>query len=102
MIVVSAPLPPDAPASLTATALGSSSIGLTWVNLAIDQTEVRVERCRGTGCTAFVQVATLPGTAASFTDAGLAARTTYRYRVRAHNAGGDSAYSNIASARTRR
>ena len=102
MIVVSAALPPDAPASLTAVALGSSSIRLTWTNLAVDQTEIRVERCRGTSCTAFVQVAALPGTATSMTDAGLAARTTYRYRVRAHNATGDSAYSNVASARTTR
>ena len=100
MIVVSAPLPPDAPASLTAVALGSNSIGLTWTNLAVDQTEIRVERCRGTGCTGCVEVAALPGTETSMTDAGLAARTTYRYRVRAHNATGDSAYSNVASART--
>jgi PKD repeat protein len=102
MIVVSASLPPDAPASLTATALGSNSIGLMWTNLAVDQTAVSVERCRGAGCTAFALRATLAGTAASFTDTGLAARTTYRYRVRAQNASGTSAHSNTASARTTR
>jgi hypothetical protein len=47
-------------------------------------------------------VATLPGTATIFTDTGLASRTTYRYRVRAHNAAGDSPYSNTASAQTKR
>jgi chitodextrinase len=102
MLVVSALLPPDAPASLTATALGSSSIGLTWMNLSIEQTAVSVERCRGAGCNAFAVRATLPGTASSFVDTGLAARTTYRYRVRAQNAAGVSPYSYTVSARTTR
>jgi hypothetical protein len=47
-------------------------------------------------------VAVVAGTATTFTDAGLALRTTYTYRVRAHNAFGDSPYSNTASARTKR
>jgi hypothetical protein len=60
-----------------------------------------IERCQGSGCTNFVQVAALAGTATTFTNSGLLARTTYRYRVRAHNALGDSSYSNTASARTK-
>ena len=98
-IVVTAVLPPAAPTSLTATALGGRSIGLHWTNGTTDQTQVSVERCRGSGCTAFAQVATLPGAATTFTDTGLSPRTTYRYRVRARNAAGDSPYSNTASAR---
>ena len=101
-IVVTAALPPAAPTNLTATALGRSSIGLQWTNGTADQTQVSVERCRGSGCTAFAQVATLPGAATTFTDSGLSPRTTYRYRVRTHNAAGDSPYSNTASARTTR
>jgi chitodextrinase len=90
-----------APTNLIATALTRSSIGLTWTNGTADQAEVRIERCRGSNCTNFTQVAALAGTATSFTDNGLAKRTTYRYRVRAHNAAGDSPYSNTASARTK-
>ncbi len=93
---------PSAPVNLVATALGASSIGLTWVNGSASQTAVRVERCKGARCTAFALVATLPGSASSFTDSGLARRTTYRYRVLAHNTVGDSAFSNTASARTSR
>ena len=96
------PQPPAAPTSLTATALTRTSIGLRWTNGTTDQTEVRIERCTGSGCTNFAQVAALAGTATTFTDSGLAARTTYRYRVRAHNALGDSPYSSTASARTTR
>lgn len=91
-----------APTSLTATALSSSSILLSWANATTSQAEVRVERCRGSGCTSFAQVAALPGTATSFTDTGLAARTTYRYRVRALGPLGGSPYSNVAGARTTR
>jgi len=101
-IVVNAPPLPTAPASLTATALSRSSIGLTWANGTGSQTEVSVERCKGSGCKDFAQVATLAGSATTFTDTGLAARTTYRYRVRAHNTTGDSAYSNTSSAQTKR
>ena len=94
------PGPPAAPANLTAAALSRRSIGLSWTNGTTDQTQVRIERCTGSGCTSFAQVAAVAGTATTFTDAGLAARTTYRYRVRAHNALGDSPPSNTASART--
>lgn len=93
---------PATPAGLTATKVAKRSIGLAWTNGTIKQTGVRIERCAGTGCTNFVAIATVAGTAAAFTDAGLAARTTYSYRVRAYNDSGNSNYSNIASARTGR
>jgi hypothetical protein len=95
------PLPPAAPTGLTATALTRRSIRLAWTNGSTDQTEVRIERCKGLLCTNFSQVAAVVGTATSFTDTGLTVRTTYRYRVRAHGPLGDSLYSNTASARTR-
>ena len=100
-IVVSAP-PPTAPTGLTATALSAGSIRLRWTNTAPYQSDVRIERCRGSNCTSFAQVAIVAGTATTFTNTGLLSRTTYTYRVRAHNAAGDSPYSNVASARTTR
>jgi PKD repeat protein len=101
-IVVNAAALPNAPASLTATALSRSSIRLNWVNRTPTQTEVRIERCTGSNCTNFVQIAAVAGTATTYRDNGRASRTTYTYRVRAHNATGDSPYSNTASARTTR
>ena len=99
--IVANPLLPLAPSGLTATVLTGGSIGLRWTNGSTSQVEVRIERCRGAGCTNFTQVAAVAGTATSFINTGLTARTTYRYRVRAHSALGDSPYSNIASARTK-
>ena len=99
---MNAPPLPSAPTGLTATALSRSAIRLNWTNGATNQTEVRIERCTGSNCTTFAQVATVAGTATTFTDTSRASRTTYSYRVRAHNAAGDSPYSNVASARTTR
>jgi PKD repeat protein len=100
--IVVDPLVLAAPSGLTATALTRSSIRLTWTNAPTAQTEVQIERCQGLACTSFSQVGAVAGTAATFTDGGLAPRTMYRYRVRAHSALGDSLYSNTAGARTKR
>lgn len=101
-ILVSAPALPSAPAGLMATAVSRSSIRLNWTNSSTNQSEVRIERCTGSGCSTFVQIAVVAGTATTYVDTGRASRTTYAYRVRAHNVAGDSAYSNTATARTTR
>jgi hypothetical protein len=62
-------------------------------------TGYRLERCTGSSCTSFSQIAT--PTTTSYSDTGRTANTTYRYRVRATNAAGAvSSYSRIASATT--
>ena len=93
---------PQAPAALTAAASGRKSIALRWTNGTIAQTAVEIERCTGSGCTNFARVASVAGTAITFTDRLLALRTTYTYRVRAVNEAGTSSYSNTASAVTSR
>ena len=92
---------PQAPAALTAAA-SRKSIALTWTNGTIAQTAVEIERCTGSGCTNFARVASVAGTAATFTDRSVALQTTYTYRVRAVNQAGTSSYSNTASAVTSR
>ena len=58
-----------------------------------------VERCQGSGCTAFAQIAAVNGT--SFSDTGLSPNTRYSYRVRATDAAGNfGGYSNVASTNT--
>ena len=93
--------PPTNPTNLTASAAGSTAVDLSW-QTSTDNVGVvgyGVERCQGAGCSTFAQVATPTGT--SFTDTGLAAATSYIYRVRAADAATNiSAYSNVASATT--
>jgi hypothetical protein len=88
------------PAGVTATAAGLS-ITLGW-SASTDNVGVagyRVERCQGAGCILFAQTAT-PATP-GFIDAGLAASTSYNYRVVAvDGAGNVSGYSTVVSATT--
>ena len=68
---------------------------------AADATSITVQRCTGTTCTAFADVARLAATATSWADLGVKSRTTYRYRLFASGDAGTSPYSNIASATAR-
>jgi hypothetical protein len=91
---------PAAPSNLVATSASSSQISLSWTDASTDETGFKIERCSGTGCSNFAQVGTAAAGATTYYDTGLAASTYYNYRVRAYNAGGDSAYSNTAGATT--
>ena len=93
---------PAAPASLAASQVTAVSALLTWANTARNATRLVVERCKGSSCTAFVAIATLPADTARFSDGALARRTTYRWRVKAGNAKGLSTASNVVTATTLR
>jgi subtilisin len=92
--------PPAAPANLAATAISSSQINLTWADSDATEQGFKIERCSGVDCTSFTQIATVGANVTGYSNSGLAASTSYSYRVRAYNAAGDSDYSNTASAVT--
>ena len=102
--VYSGPLsaPPQAPASLAATATGSATIALTWNDNSTDETGFAIERASNGGGPAvgFAQIATTGANVTSYDDTGLNSGTTYVYRLRAFNAAGNSSYSNEAVATT--
>ncbi len=95
--------PPTAPGSLTATPVPSARIDLSWT-AATDTggiTDYRIERCRGVGCSDFVQIArTTPPTVTYSNMANhLLDGNSYTYRVRATDATGNfGAYSASATA----
>jgi hypothetical protein len=91
---------PAAPSGLSAATASSSQINLSWTDNASNESGFEVERCAGANCTNFLEVAETGANVISYANGGLAASTTYRYRVRAFNASGDSAYTNIAEATT--
>jgi hypothetical protein len=97
---ISQPPPPNAPTNLTATAVSPSKINLSWTDNSNDETGFKIERCQGVGCTNFAPFTTVGANVTSASNVNLRKRTTYRYRVRAFNADGNSEYSNIASAKT--
>ncbi|HEX5523340.1 MAG TPA: S8 family serine peptidase [Pedococcus sp.] len=96
------PAAPSAPAGLTGTALSKSQVRLAWTDTSGNESGFRVERCRGGSCTTFATVASLSAGSTAYTDSGLRAGVTYRYRVLAWNDAGVSGYSNIATVKTPR
>jgi uncharacterized repeat protein (TIGR02543 family) len=93
--------PPSTPTNLTATPISSSQINLSWTASTdnVGVASYRLERCQGSSCTSFTQIATPTGT--TYSDTGLSANTSYNYRVRAADAANNlSGYSNTASATT--
>ncbi|HEY8228757.1 MAG TPA: metallophosphoesterase [Pyrinomonadaceae bacterium] len=95
-----APVTPAAPTSLNATAVSRAEINLSWVDNSSNETGFRIERCMNLNCTNFAQIAEVGANVITFVDGGLIRNTTYNYRVRAFNAGGNSAFSNVANAKT--
>lgn len=91
---------PTAPTGLTAAATGKNVINLTWTDNANNESGFYIERCKGTTCTKFAQIASVGANTTTYANSGLGGGTTYKYRIRAHNAAGTSSYSNTASATT--
>ena len=92
--------PPAAPSGLTATAVSYRQIDLTLQDNSDNEDGFRIERCTGSGCADFLQIAQVGASVTSYSDLGLTAETSYSFRVRAYNSGGDSPYSNIAEEAT--
>jgi hypothetical protein len=89
---------PAAPSNLAAVAAGTSQINLTWTDNATDEANYVVQR--STDGVTFANAVTLGANVVSWPDTGRAAGTQYWYRVQATNAGGGSAWSNVANATT--
>jgi FtsP/CotA-like multicopper oxidase with cupredoxin domain len=93
---VTAPL---APTNLTATASLLSSnpptVALVWTDNSNNEMGFLVERATNAGFTAgFTAFPITAANVKNFTDTTVAATTSYYYRVRAHNLGGDSTNAN--------
>ncbi len=100
--------PPDAPLApvgLSLEVLSSREIRLTWSDQSLLEQSFKIERRVADDAPGFRQVATVPaadgtGSVVAYLDGGLVPATRYAYRVRAANAGGNSAYTGEVSART--
>jgi hypothetical protein len=79
--------------------VSTSQINLAWTDNASDETGFKIERKTGAAGT-YAEIATVGANVTSYSSTGLVVNTTYFYRVRAFNTGGNSAYSNEANATT--
>lgn len=96
-LLSSLPAAPAAPTNLAATAVSTSQINLSWSDVS-NETGYTIER--STNGTSWTQLATVGANITSYASTGLSQNTTYHYRVKASNLGGDSPYSAAASATT--
>ncbi|HET6385052.1 MAG TPA: protease pro-enzyme activation domain-containing protein [Armatimonadota bacterium] len=88
--------PPGDPTNLTAVAVSTSEIDLSWTG----DKAARFAVNRSTDGVNFSQVGLTPTGAVSFADTGLSAGTLYTYRLKAIGIGGASGDSNTTSATT--
>lgn len=94
------PTTPSAPSNLTATAVSTAQINLSWNDNAANESGFKVEQ--STDGTTFSQIATVSANVTSYSSTGLTRNRNYYYRVRSYNATGNSGYSNTIRERTLR
>lgn len=82
--------PPEAPESLQASDVGDTSLALTWVDRADNETGFEIDRSLDDGFTT-PETFSVGMNQTSFEDQGLTPETLYYYRVRAVNQAGESA-----------
>lgn len=91
------PTAPATPTDLTASAVSSTRVDLSWTDASTNETAFHIERQSGGS---FAEIATVGANASSYSDTTAAANTAYSYRVRARSAEIFSDYSNTASTTT--
>jgi xyloglucan-specific exo-beta-1,4-glucanase len=96
------PMVPAAPSALTATAVSTTQINLSWTDNSANETTFIIERATNSGFTSNLVSTSVAANTTTHSATGLTANTTYYFRVRAANEAGDSAHSNTATAKTAR
>jgi carboxypeptidase T len=87
-----------APSGLTATPVSQTRMDLAWTDNSDDESGFKIERSPN-GIT-WTQIITVGANITAYSNSGLTCGSTYYYRVRAYNAGGESDYSNVVNATT--
>ena len=91
---------PAAPSGLSANAISSSQINLSWTDNSNNETGFKVDQATSSDFSTGLTTVTVGANVNTYNETGLPSNTTYYYRVRATNATGDSANTSTASAKT--
>lgn len=97
-VIAAGAVAPVAPSNLSATAASATRIDLAWTDNSGNESGFEIEW--SDDGTTFTQLASVGEDGTSYEHTGLTAETTYSYRIRAVNAVGSSAYSNVDAATT--
>lgn len=85
---------PNKPASVSAAALSSSSIKLTWLDSSSNETGFYIYRWNGANWT---KIASVGANVTSYTSTGLIANTTNNYYVASYNSAGENPSTSISA-----
>lgn len=88
------------PSYLTAIALNTTQISLSWTDNSSTETGFKIYRCVGTGCSDYQLLATVTASSISYVDNSACKNTTYRYKITAYGSGWESGFSNEVSVTT--
>jgi hypothetical protein len=77
---------------VTAVAVSSTTVSLTWTDASSNESEFKIYRKRSGG--PWSLVVSVPANTTGYQDAGRTPGITYAYRMRAENSAGRSPYSN--------
>ncbi len=91
--------PPSAPSGLVAGAVSSSAIDLSWTDNSANEMGFKIDKTLDTTAS-WTPLVTLASNSVSYPDTGLADGVEYFYRCYAYNAGGNSAFTDLAHAVT--
>ncbi|MFT3891907.1 MAG: fibronectin type III domain-containing protein [Anaerolineales bacterium] len=94
--------PPNAPSALSAVAVNTNRVDLTWTDNSGNETGFTIERALVTGGVtgAFTAIDGVGANVTTYTDPTVLPSTTYAYRIFAYNTAGNSPYSNVATVTT--
>jgi hypothetical protein len=92
-------IPPEAPTSLTASAIFADQVDLSWADNANNESGFTIERSPN-GSDSWLVIDQIAANRTSYSDMGLESGTAYYYRIAAYNTAGNSDYSNIVEATT--
>ncbi|MEQ8176469.1 MAG: stalk domain-containing protein [Syntrophomonadaceae bacterium] len=85
---------PSAPSSLTVTGSGTSA-ALSWTDTSDNEDGFYIDRLVGDG--SYIRLTSTAANTTSYTDSGLTPGMAVKYRVKAYNTFGQSAWSNVAT-----
>lgn len=91
---------PASPSNLSATAVSSAQINLSWSDNCYGETGFKIQRKTDAAAGVWTQIAVVGADETSYADTSCAASTTYYYQVFSYNPTGDSPASNEASTTT--
>ena len=93
--------PPDAPKSLSATAVSDSEVNLAWQDMSDNEDAFELQR-KEEPAGSYGEIGEVGANVVTCSDSsGLGAKCLYSYRVRAVNAFGESSWSNEAQTTTK-